>query len=1354
MSLSLVVDGKTYSISLTRQNILSKQFSKTKTTYLLRELNKSVTNTLLGGNINNLIKDYLVEVGGELYNNLIYNKNKQINFNKTIDNINNLNTPNNIKKRVINYLNKQRYDLVRKYIVFGNDSLTKENVKESINEIINNKLKKENKEFIMFKNDFQKLRFKVDKRNNKVKHENVYTTKVNYNIISGVEETLTEIYKYIKYNQKDIIDLVNNEIEEANFIGELNDLLNKQLTEYHRIKLVGITPYGYKAVYTSPENFIQKIIDSLKIVTEEPDLDGSDTAVQFLLNPNFTKDLKIEIVYKDPLLHEYELKQNEFYMNFNNDIVENKTNKINPNIRPMTQEEIGRFMMREGGYFGYWNNTDIDLSRYQIFNKNRVEQYQINNVPCLAWCLYTLGVIKDFDDCKLKIIKSRDLSQICKKFNISIKLHYYTSKIEGDTYVLRKNIYKYGTSNKIIELCLYLSHYFIYDVFNENEQIQISNEKTKLYRGKIINITDTESINSKTLDLTKIHNSLQLVDALLPFYKRQNIYETKTLEEFLIPEYKPQYIEIKNKINFNEPYGYKPSFGEAPATRWYNKFNCIVTADYETVTDKEGKLIPFICNASVIDTESVMYINNETKIEDLLLNIEGKCLYDILQELPSKTLIYFHNAKFDTVFVINDPRIIKLSILYKDNIFYSMKIGIYEEGNKKMKIFEIRDSYKLLQMKLSLMNKAFNLGNTTKELCNYDIYNTDNIDLETGLLRREISIDEYINNITESGEKVNITKEEFMNNLELLGLDKNNFNMIEYYSKYCMIDCIVLMKSLLKFYLQVKDISNDINYELFDYLTIPSFAHNYFISEGCYEGVSMVGGKHREYLQQAVIGGRTRCSIYNDLRSVEGMIYDFDGVSLYPSAIARIKGCPLGTLQKIIDFDETYSSGNYYVCRIKITSCDKINYSIPCLYYSKTWVNYVEPNTVLHLDKITLEDYELLYNIKYEFIDGYYFEGYNTLFPEKIKHVFNTRKELKQNKNPLENIYKLIMNSAYGKTIMKAGDSVYKFKKVDHEFNIYESMTTKEIIPLNGVVNENGEEQLQVMVESESSSLIHTSIPQVGAYILSMSKRIMNEIIYVAHHYVSEKMILYQDTDSYHILGQYYDELVSKYNECVINKIIKKDIDENNNLIGKDLGQFHIDFSAEGRDSNNLYSKKFIGVAPKIYCDVLGDTTDPKWSGIHFRCKGVPERSILSKVLEVYGEVTPENIYKLYTSNKKVCFDLLKGNAGLNINLKSFTISKLNEFTRDIEFNIKVNMNREESIRQEVINKGKEGYCKKYFTQDEYDNEVKIDNEEYHTDEEVPFNNVISEDMIINIEDEIEGEELDNNDLEGDLALF
>lgn len=88
-------------------------------------------------------------------------------------------------------------------------------------------------------------------------------------------------------------------------------------------------------------------------------------------------------------------------------------------------------------------------------------------------------------------------------------------------------------------------------------EIQISNEKTKLYRGKIINITDTESINSKTLDLSKIHNSLQLVDALLPFYKRQTIYETKTLEEFLIPEYKPQYIKIKNTINFNEPYGYK-----------------------------------------------------------------------------------------------------------------------------------------------------------------------------------------------------------------------------------------------------------------------------------------------------------------------------------------------------------------------------------------------------------------------------------------------------------------------------------------------------------------------------------------------------------------------------------------------------------------------------------------------------------------------------------------------------------------------------------------------------------------------------------------------------------------------------
>jgi hypothetical protein len=74
----------------------------------------------------------------------------------------------------------------------------------------------------------------------------------------------------------------------------------------------------------------------------------------------------------------------------------------------------------------------------------------------------------------------------------------------------------------------------------------------------------------------------------------------------------------------------------------------------------------------------------------------------------------------------------------------------------------------------------------------------------------------------------------------------------------------------------------------------------------------------------------------------------------------------------------------------------------------------------MFVDKTTLEDLLEFHKIKFEIIRGYYFnEGHNTGINDVIKYLFEERKKKKKEDNPIQETFKLIMNSAYGKSLMK-----------------------------------------------------------------------------------------------------------------------------------------------------------------------------------------------------------------------------------------------------------------------------------------------------------------------------------------------
>ena len=105
----------------------------------------------------------------------------------------------------------------------------------------------------------------------------------------------------------------------------------------------------------------------------------------------------------------------------------------------------------------------------------------------------------------------------------------------------------------------------------------------------------------------------------------------------------------------------------------------------------------------------------------------------------------------------------------------------------------------------------------------------------------------------------------------------------------------------------------------------------------------------------------------------------------------------------------------------------------------KNFTNDVE-GVRIFVDKISLEDMIKFQNIQFKVIKGYYFdEGFNTKIKDIIRYIFDKRKQLKKEGNSSELIYKLIMNSGYGKTIQKPHIKEIKLFDDKEKFEVFVS---------------------------------------------------------------------------------------------------------------------------------------------------------------------------------------------------------------------------------------------------------------------------------------------------------------------------
>ena len=114
----------------------------------------------------------------------------------------------------------------------------------------------------------------------------------------------------------------------------------------------------------------------------------------------------------------------------------------------------------------------------------------------------------------------------------------------------------------------------------------------------------------------------------------------------------------------------------------------------------------------------------------------------------------------------------------------------------------------------------------------------------------------------------------------------NRFDMVRYAAIYCRTDVRVLKDGWRVF----RDaLLNEYSMDVFSYPTIASLADALFTEKGCFEGVQQISGVPQAFIAQASVGGRVMCANNEPARKT-ALLADFDGVSLYPSSMARIPG--------------------------------------------------------------------------------------------------------------------------------------------------------------------------------------------------------------------------------------------------------------------------------------------------------------------------------------------------------------------------------------------------------------------------------------------------------------------------------
>ena len=168
-----------------------------------------------------------------------------------------------------------------------------------------------------------------------------------------------------------------------------------------------------------------------------------------------------------------------------------------------------------------------------------------------------------------------------------------------------------------------------------------------------------------------------------------------------------------------------------------------------------------------------------------------------------------------------------------------------------------------------------------------------------------------------------------------------------------------------------------------------------------------------------------------------------------------------------------------------------------------------------------------------------------------------------------------------------------------------------------------------------------------GVSVLSMSKRIMNEVMCLAEDL--KIPIYYQDTDSMHIEHDKLQLLSEEYKKLYGRELIGENI----------MGCFHNDFD----ELKNAYCTFHVSLGKKMYYDALEN--DKGEHAEHFRMKGIPSDTI-KRYAEKNFNGSVKELYLFLYNGGSIDFDLADGKTMFQME-KTGEILHKNEFKRVVK---------------------------------------------------------------------------------------
>ena len=400
-----------------------------------------------------------------------------------------------------------------------------------------------------------------------------------------------------------------------------------------------------------------------------------------------------------------------------------------------------------------------------------------------------------------------------------------------------------------------------------------------------------------------------------------------------------------------------------------------------------------------------------------------------------KLVVYFHNLSYDGRMFANQniieikmaqTRIIEMVVLLKG-------------GNR----LHLRDSYMLITSKLADFPQMFGTEEKAKKVFPYSFVKMEMFDARNTLVNLR-DIEESQKNIwskedVEEFEEtikndlgVTITKEKVVKNGKEVEISNAKINIELLVKNYVESDVRILSQGLTWFRNNMK---NALGLDVTNYLSISAVAYDYFKKEAYHgENIYEYTGQVRDFIRQAVYGGRCMTRGNNAFKLNGVRLLDVDACSLYPSAMS-IMNIPKGMPKKMENLDryelerrlvvEGSEHIDAVIVRIKLKGIGTpLQFPLVCERNKKGIVmyeNYVDAEMVV--DDIQLMEMIKWQQIDYEILEGIYWnEGVSTKINEKIKDIYERRKAAKAQNPPhkIEQIYKMLMNSSYGKCIEMA----------------------------------------------------------------------------------------------------------------------------------------------------------------------------------------------------------------------------------------------------------------------------------------------------------------------------------------------